>query len=192
MRQKVALYILSMTMFFIMVGLLCMNIPICFDEDAEFIGFESLWNNIRFGLLIIVLTLIVEYLTYRFLKNMWENTAEELSVKVVEVSEENYDTLTFIASFVIPLVSFQFHQLSHWVALMLLIVAIGYIFCHSKGYYTNPTLVLMKFHLYKLTVETQQVEGDNRKHLVMISRKDIEKGTKFRYVKISKEVGYVM
>lgn len=191
MKQKVALYILSMTLFFVIVGLLCMDLPICLD--GEFIGLNQLWKNTRIGLVIIAATAVLEWAVYRYLKNLCDHTSKELTVKVVTSVEQNYDTLAFIASFMIPLVSFQLHQLSHWIVLVLLVVVIGGIFCNSKGYYTNPTLALFGFHLYDLTIKTQQVgKEDNQQSLIVVSRKRLEEGSEFRYVKITEEVGYVV
>ena len=191
MKQKIALYILSMTFFFIIVGLLCMDLPICYN--GEFIGFDQLWKNIRVGIVIISTTIVIEIVVYRYLKNLWNHTSKELTVEVVKVEEQNYDTLTFIASFMIPLVSFQLHQLSHWIVLAVLVIVVGVIFCNSKGYYTNPTLALLGFHLYNLSIMTQQVgKGEQKRSIVMISRERLETGSRFRYVKITDEVGYVI
>lgn len=193
MKQKVALYILSMSLFFVIIGLLCMDIPICLDGKGEFIGFRQLWINTRVGLLIIAVAVLVECVVYYYLKNCWNHSPKELSVEVVTIEELNYDTLTFIASFMIPLVSFQMNQLGHWVVLALLVVVIGAIFCNSKGYYTNPTLAILGFRLYSLTVKTQQVDKkQNTKRLVVISQQKLEKGCKFRYAKLADEIGYVI
>lgn len=191
MKQKIALYILSMTLFFVIVGILCMDLPICLD--GEFIGFEQLWVNTRVGFAIIVTTIVIEIVVYRYLKNLWNHTSKELTVEVVKVNEQNYDTLTFIASFMIPLVSFQLHQLSHWIVLTVLVIVVGIIFCNSKGYYTNPTLALIGFHLYNISIKTQQLDKEEQMHaIVMISRERLETGSKFRYVKITDEVGFVI
>ena len=191
MKQKIALYILSMLLFFVIVGFLCMDLPICFE--GEFIGWSQLWKNTRAGLLIIILSLLMEFVVYRYLKNLWNHTSKELSVKVVKVEEHNFDTLAFIASFMVPLVSFQLHQVGHWIVMLLLVVVVGIIFCNSKGYYTNPTLALLGFHLYKLTIESQQVEKTDKIHeIVVISREPLDASSKFRYVKITDDVGYVI
>ena len=191
MIQKIALFILSMSLFFVIVGLLCMDLPICLD--GEFLGWSQLWMNTRVGLLIIMLTILIEVAVYWYLKYLWDHTAQELSVNVVKVEEHNYDSLAFIASFMIPLVSFQLHQMSHWIVMMLLVVVVGIIVCNSKGYYTNPTLVLFGFHLYKLTIETQQVEKKDKFHeKIMISREPLDASSKFRYVKITDDVGFVL
>ena len=180
-----------MSLFFVIVGLLCMDLPICFD--GEFIGIAQLWKNTRVGIIIIVATVILEGAVYGYLKNMCDHTSHELTVEVVKLDEQNYDTLAFIASFMIPLVSFQLHQLSHWIVLVLLVVVVGVIFCNSKGYYTNPTLAILGFHLYDLTIKTQQVgkEG-SQQSLIVVSRQRLKEGSKFRYVKITEEVGYVI
>lgn len=193
MKQKVALYILSMSLFFVIVGLLCMDIPICLDDKGVFIGFHQLWLNTRIGLAIIATTILVEGVVFCYLKNLWSHSPKELSVEVTNVEELNYDTLAFIASFMIPLVSFQMEQLEQWVVLVILVVVIGVIFCNSKGYYTNPTLAILGFRLYCLSVRTQQVGNQSKeRQLVVISRQKLMVGCKFRYVKVTDAVGYVL
>ena len=170
-----------------------MDIPICLNGNGVFIGFHQLWINTRVGLAIIAATVLVECGVYYYLKNSWNHSPAELSVEVVTVEELNYDTLTFIASFMIPLVSFQMNQLGHWVVLALLVVVVGVIFCNSKGYYTNPTLAILGFRLYSLTVKTQQVDKkQNERQLVVISRQKLAKGRKFRYAQVTDEIGYVL
>ena len=189
--QKLALYTLSMTLFFIIIGVLCMDIPIYFGKYTEFIGWSELFVRVRMGMCIILGTFIVEVLAYCYLKKVWKDTSRELSVKIKNIEEVNYDTLTFIASFMVPLVSFQFDKLQHWLVLVLLVVAIGYIFCHSKGYYMNPTLILLKFHLYKV-VYVSQGKKEVEKTIILISKQKLSGTETLRFAKITSEVGYVM
>jgi len=189
--HKVALYTLSMMMFFIIIGFFCMDIP--FEIGGEFIGFSQLWDGCKFGVLIIIITLIIEGLVYLFLIISWKSNHPELSVEIVEIENQNYNTLTFIASYFIPLVSFNYLKLNHWIVLLFLLIIIGFIFCKSDGYYNNPTLALFGFRLYKTTIKTQKIEKNNSEEsLIVISHKKLSKGDKTQYVMLPDGVGVVL
>lgn len=188
--HKLALYTLSMMMFFIIIGFFCMDIP--FDIGGEFIGFSQLWDGCIFGVLIIIITLIIEGLVYFYLKKSWERNSPELSVEIVEIENQNYNTLTFIASYFIPLVSFNYLKLNHWIVLLFLLIIIGIIFCKSDGYYNNPTLALFGFRLYKTKTKTQKMENNNKEELTIISHKKLSKGDKIQYVMLPDGVGVVL
>ena len=189
--HKVALYTLSMMMFFIIIGFFCMDIP--FEIGGEFIGFSQLWDGCKFGVLIIIITLIIEGLVYLFLIISWKSNHPELSVEIVEIENQNYNTLTFIASYFIPLVSFNYLKLNHWIVLLFLLIIIGFIFCKSDGYYNNQTLALFGFRLYKTTIKTQKIEKNNSEEsLIVISHKKLSKGDKTQYVMLPDGVGVVL
>lgn len=189
--QRFAFYILSMSMVFIAIGFFCMDIPICTEENSQFIGWSELWKNTRLGIFIIVATVIVEFLFYLYLRKSWKKNVAELSVKVTNIDNKNFDTLTLIASFCVPLVSFNYQQVNHWIVLALLLIVIGVIFCRSDGFYNNPTLALLGFRLYQADFETQGLDpNDNNKSLIFISQDKIEISDKIRYVLLSDKVGY--
>ena len=180
-----------MMMFFIIIGFFCMDIP--FEIGGEFIGFSQLWDGCKFGVLIIIITLIIEGLVYLFLIISWKSNHPELSVEIVEIENQNYNTLTFIASYFIPLVSFNYLKLNHWIVLLFLLIIIGFIFCKSDGYYNNPTLALFGFRLYKTTIKTQKIEKNNSEEsLIVISHKKLSKGDKTQYVMLPDGVGVVL
>lgn len=189
--QRLAFYILSMSMVFVAIGFFCMDIPICTEDNSQFIGWPELWKNTRLGIFIIIATMIVEFLVYLFLKKSWKSNASKLTVKVTEIDNINFDTLTLIASFCVPLVSFNYQQVNHWIVLALLLIVIGVIFCRSDGFYNNPTLALLGFRLYKAKFKTQELDqNSNNKSLVFISQDRIKKSDDVRYVSLSDKVGY--
>ncbi len=186
--QKVAFYILSMAFLFVIVGFLCMDIP--FEIGGEFIGWTQLWNNSRFGVYIVIISLIIELGVYKYLKSSWNKNSAELSVMVVKKEDLNYNILNFIASYFVPLVSFNYVKLNHWIVLLLLLVIIGFIFCKSNGFYNNPTLALLGFRLYNAEIVTQKVEEVEKKEsLIVICQGELSVNDKFQYVMLSDGVG---
>lgn len=170
--QKVFLYILSLSLLFVVIGILCME------------------YSIYLGLTICVSSVAIEYLIYKYLQKNWERTAQGLSVKIVEIENVNYDTSTFLGSYIIPLVSFNYLHTSSWLVLFIFIIVIGRIYCNSDEFYKNPTLILCGFQLYKTKIETQKQNGE-LKELVIVSKVKLFPDDIIAYVKISNNVGYV-
>jgi len=187
--QRIAFYLLSMSLFFIVIGVLCMDIPVCFDDGATFIGFDTLWNNIKAGVIIIMSTLIIEYLIFKYLKACWSHNAQELSVRIIDIKERNYEMVMFIASFFVPLVSFQLDHASNWIVLAILFVSIGVIFCNSTGFYNNPTLALFGFHFYDIKVATQKTGKEVEEAWVIVSKENLSLGNRIKYVKLANNIG---
>lgn len=191
MDKRIAFFILSMSLFFIVIGVLCMDIPMYFGSDWEFIPLNQFVENTWFGFLIIAVSLLIEYCTYKYLEVGWNHTAPELSVEIIEKDELNYDLLMFIASFFLPLVSFQLDKASHWIVLGILFFCIGKIFCTSKGFYNNPTLALLGFHFYKLKVKTKAVDKPKSEiDLIIICKEELKETKQVKYVKLSEGIGY--
>ena len=188
--QRVALYILSMAFLFVIVGFLCMDIP--FEIGGEFIGIPQLWDNCKLGVCIIIISLLLEFAVYSFLKESWRKNSPELSVTVLYKENLNYNILNFIASYFVPLVSFNYIKLNHWIVLFFLLVIIGIIFCKSNGFYNNPTLALLGFRLYKTQIETQKVEKKGKNEsLTVICHRKLYDGDNIQYVMLSDGVGIV-
>ena len=188
--QKVAFYLLSMMMLFVIVGFLCMDIPIIIG--GKFIGFSQLWDNCKLGVLIIFISLIIECIVYSFLKKSWRRNSPELSVKIIKIDNLNYSLMTFIASYFLPLVSFDYLKFNHWIVLLLLLIVIGIIFCNSNGFYKNPTLAILGFRLYKVRAETQKVTKANKiESIIIISNIKLNTEDCINYVMLSEGVGVV-
>lgn len=166
-----------------------MDIPVCFGEDAVFIGWQQLWDNTKVGNIIILISIFIEYLLYCYLKIRWKHQSQELSVQIVEIKERNYEMVMFIASFFVPLVSFQLHQASNWIVLVILFVSIGIIFCKSTGFYNNPTLALLGFHFYDVIVKTQKEGNDKKESWVILSKESLNIDDRIKYVKLSNGIG---
>lgn len=179
-----------MAFLFVIVGFLCMDIP--FEIGGDFIGMRQLWDKCKFGVYIIIISILLEYLVYSFLERSWKMNSQELSVKIIHKENLNYNILNFVTSYFVPLVSFNYVKLNHWIVLFLLLVIIGIIFCKSNGFYNNPTLALLGFRLYQTQVETQRIEKKEKvESLIVICNRELSEKDKIQYVMLSDGVGFV-
>lgn len=184
---KILLFILSMAPFFVILGLMCMDIPVTFEKDAEFIGWSQLWENTKFGVYIILISIILEYAILKLFEKVCCDVSGEQTELVTKVENRNFELLSFVTSVFLPLISFQYDQLSHWLVTLLIIILIGHIFCISDGYFTNPTLAIFHFRLYE--VELDNMNRNSRK-MIILCKSSIAIGDKIRCVALTDKVSY--
>lgn len=189
---RVLLFILSMAPFFVILGLMTMDIPLSFGENAEFIGWWQLWQNTRVGVSIVIVSVIVECCIFILFKSACEREAPEESEIVEVVTDKNFELISLVTSIFLPLISFQYSQLSHWLVTFLIVIFVGYIFCNSNGFYTNPTLALFNYHLYDVTLVTQRSGSVKQsRHIIVLSRGILKHGYRVRCVKLDESVSYI-
>lgn len=188
---RVLLFILSMAPFFVILGLMSMNIPICLDGDAEFIGWIQLWKNTRVGLCIIAVSIVVELIIYWLFHCVCTKESGEDSEQVVEIKNRNFELVSFVTSIFLPLISFQYDQLSHWIVTALIVFIIGYIFCTSNGYYTNPTLALFHYRLYDVKLDNlRQGRQNSKRDITILAKCELHKDDRIRCVRLTDEISY--
>lgn len=189
---RILLFILSMAPFFVILGLMSMNIPICFDRDAEFIGWAELWKNTWLGWVIIMVSIVLELVIYFLFQSVCKREAGEASEKVVDIKDRNFDLVSFVTSIFLPLISFQYDQLSHWIVTILIVCLIGYIYCKFNGYYTNPTLALFGYRLYEVTLDNMKENKDHnsQRKVTLLVQSSLKEGDRVRCSELSNEVNY--
>ena len=81
--------------------------------------------------------------------------------RIEEIENISFENLGFLATYIIPLLCFDldFHLDEGRNAFMLLLVlfAIGAVYIKANLYYTNPSLALMNFRIYRITYSDQQI-----------------------------------
>jgi hypothetical protein len=171
MWLKIKLYILSLAFLFILIAV--NQVPVCYGGNCHFIGFVDLfWNNppiLLFCLVGFILTVMFFFdFKYRIVKG-----ATLPAEKILEIESLNFETLTFLATYIIPLVCFDldFHltEKRNFVMLLLVLALIGWIYVKTNTFYTNPTLAILNFKIYKISTA-------DRKNIIVISKDKLEHG----------------
>lgn len=89
------------------------------------------------------------YGIYTFLDTL--NNAKNLPVEIQECESVNYENLSFLVTYIIPLVCFPMETGREIFVMFSVIIVIGCIFVKTNLYCTNPSLVLLGFNVYKVT-----------------------------------------
>ena len=147
---KWGFFLLSMMFFLVIVIILSIDFPIYLGEDAEFVGWNILCTK---GVLVPVLStslLTIAYLFSRWLRS--RNRGTQLGPVTIEGLENvSVETMSFVASYFFPLVSFGLAATwRHVAVLWILFILIGFIYIRSDVYYINPTLAIFGYRAYRI------------------------------------------
>lgn len=168
MRLKVQLYILSLWLLFALLFINKVQFPICF-EDCQFIGFYEIIVQNIIPLVSIVFIIAGFWFYYRF-KYIIKG-AKSLPEKIEIIENINWEHLTFLVTYVIPLLSFDLDfNLSedrNGLMFFLVLIVIGMIYVKTNMFYNNPTLAILGYHIYKSNTT-------NKKNIIIISREVLQ------------------
>ena len=187
LHKKFCFYLLSMVLFFVIVAILGTHIPLCFEDGAKFIGVCACLSNK--GIVIpFVCIVAITYATCFAIYLRHRIKGSKLGpITINKIENVNSDILAFVGTYFIPLVSFSLAE--HWqhlVVLLLLFVVIGIIYIRADIYYTNPTLLLLGYRVYKIE---GTLNGETVKK-VIISSANLQEKDKIRYIPIDDNTYY--
>lgn len=181
-RIKIEFYIMSLWLLFALIFMLTINIPISFKSDAKFIGFLPLLKMNWIASLALVMT-VVGLLIALKKKREWSGVTNP-PYQIVSIKNENYEYLTFLTTYIIPLICIDLSQTRYVIVLVALLLLIGSIFIKTELYYGNPTLALMGYKLYRV-----EIKGvDSPDGVILISKDRLLKNSSIKWIQIDRYV----
>jgi hypothetical protein len=95
-------------------------------------------------------------------------TMNHVSVRIIEKGGHDSDTMSYIATYLFPLLSVTLDTWKELLALVLTFAVVGFVYVNSKMIYINPTLsFLLRLHLYEVGIE-----GSDGLHFSLLTRRD--------------------
>ncbi len=185
MQLKIGFYILSLWLLFLLVFLLSVDIPICFDSNATFIGILPLIKRNWLAIISLVMMLLGAGIARKF-KHAVDGVTNP-PAKIISIQNENYEYLTFLTTYIIPLICINLEEMRYVIVLIILLIIIGSIFVKMDLYLGNPTLALLGYHLYRIKVEKIAESED----LLVISKDKLSLGSSIKWIKITEKVWVV-
>lgn len=178
---KLSLYLISLWILFFMLIVLKLDIStIPFKLKLADIG-EFLYRNSVSG--ICVVFILLGGVGYWWFKDSLNN-AKQLPVEIRECESINYENLSFLATYIIPLVCFPMETEREVFVMFSVIVIIGCIFVKTDLYYTNPSLILLGFNVYRVSTNSDK---EFRQGIAIIKGK-LKKGDSIKYLTLSDNV----
>tara|TARA_R110002110_G_scaffold147129_2_gene337343 strand:- start:42061 stop:42645 length:585 start_codon:yes stop_codon:yes gene_type:complete len=184
-RRKIDLYILSLGLLFVFFIIITASIPFCSGNNCLFVGFKELLSRNYIATASFTLLIYCVYAYKRFSFDL--KGATDLPFEIKKIEGINYEHLTFLATYVVPLISFDFDSLRQMVVLSLLLIVMGIIYIKTDLFYANPSLALLGFHIYR-------VDGDFKTGLkegiIVISRGRLKQDQRASYIKLDDRIYY--
>lgn len=186
---KLQLYVLSLFILFALLFINNVHSPIrCYCIGCDFIGWGN-WFSENIIPTFCVLGMIAGILIFRNFKHRVVKGAKKNAQPIQKIENLNFETLSFLITYVIPLVCFDldFHLYENRNGLMLVLVMglMGWIYVKANMFYTNPTLAVVGFRIYKVDLPGE--EG-----MIVITRGKLAKGDSIRYRLIDENIYYAV
>ena len=185
---KVLFYFMSLKLLFLLVFLLTVPIPsfdslyaVLMDPEKWFGGIKKYWVAVVSLLAVLLACVCAWYVQHR-----WSSVSNP-SYTIVEIKNENYEYLTFMTSFIMPLVCMDFNDLRYVLVFFVLLFIIGFIFIRMDLYYGNPTLAFMGYRLYRASIAC----NGELNSVVLITKDELDKDTSIKWIRIDKYVWVV-
>lgn len=180
--MKLRFYIMSLWLLFVLLFLLTVDIPISFVKDPCFIDVVPLLEKNWFALISLLLA-ICGLVIASGEKHKWKGVSNP-PYKIVSIKNENYEYLTFLTTYIIPLICIDLTQIRYVFILIVLLVLIGFIFVRMDLYYGNPTLALMGYRLYRAEIkECEAPDG-----VILISKEHLAKASSIKWIPVDQYV----
>lgn len=184
--DKIELYVISLWLLFILIIIVTIDIPICFKDSCSFVGFNRLFMDNIIPTISFLLLLLGVLFFLNFKYKLAGSQQNHIIVRNIE--NRNYEHLTFLSTYIIPLIAFDLTKIRYAIVLFLLLVAIGIMYVKTNMFYTNPTLALLGYKIYKVDASFRT---GNEKGIIIISREDISQGDILSYKIIHENIYYV-
>ena len=186
MTRKIGLFFLSLWLLFLLIIIITAKIPICFTVNCEFIGWIILVKNNLVPIFCLV-ALVVGLISFLDFKFQMKGTPE-LSFKITELENIDYEHLTFLTTYIIPLVCFQFENLRYIITFIVILFVIGLIYIRTDLFYANPTLAILGFRIYKISGEFRN--GEIRNGKILITKNILSVEDRIKYFKLDERIYY--
>lgn len=180
---KFSLYCISLWLLMLMLIVLKVDISVFKEGYSIQIWFMFIKENIFSMICLFIIILgIVGYICF---KDTLNNT-KGLPVEIVECNSVTHENLSFLATYIIPLVCFPMCTKRQVVILFAVITIIGFIFVKTNQYYTNPSLALLGFNAYSVTWKTDTGPESG----IVIVRGTLNREDIIKYMSLSDNIYY--
>lgn len=181
---KLSLYCISLWILMFMLIVLKIDVSMIGEKIGLNTMKEFLYANTFSWVCICII--LVGLMGYAYFKDYLKN-AKRLPVEIEECESVNYENLSFLATYVIPLVCFPMETDREIFVLFAVIIIIGCIFVKTNLYYTNPSLVLMGFNVYFVKCKN----GAAFKNGIVIVKGKLKVNDIIKYMSLSDNVYFV-
>lgn len=185
-RRKIDLYILSLGLLFVFF----LIISTVFPESSFVYADAASWKHlVKSNPLPIASIFALLYCLFAYLRFDFDlKGATDIPFEITKIEDINYEHLTFLATYVVPLISFDFGSGRQMLVLGLLLFVMGIIYIKTDLFYANPSLALLGFHIYRAN---GSFKNGDREGIVLICRGRLTEKQKVSYIKLDDRIYFV-
>lgn len=183
---KVGMYLLSLWLLLILIVVNKVNVDVCFEcKFASWDELKVIAKNNYLPLICMVMLCLSLFFYGAFIRVI--GGAKDGPFKIVEMEDKSADHLVFLATYVIPLLSFGLDNPRQIISLVIILTLIGAIYVRTNLFYANPTLSLLGF---KITTVKFDLAGGGAPSgvAVLIAREDFEVNSSINLIRLDKNI----
>jgi hypothetical protein len=185
-RRKIDLYILSLGLLFVFILIMTIEFP---EGVLDLKHFSSWSRFLSFNIFPTIIFLCLCYAFFAYFRFDFDlKGATDIPFEVTKVESINYEHLTFLATYVIPLISLEFSSTRQLTVFVLLLLVMCVIYIKTDLFYANPSLALLGFQIYR---GNGSFKVGNRENIILISKCKIVENQKLSYIKLDDRIYYV-
>lgn len=185
-RRKIDLYVLSLGVLFVFILIMTIKFP----EGIIDFKHASSWSRFfEFNIFPTIVFMCLCYAIFAYFRFDFDlKGATDIPFEVTKVEGINYEHLTFLATYVIPLISFEFSSTRQLAVFVLLLLVMCVIYIKTDLFYANPSLALLGFQIYRAN---GNFKVGTRENIILISKCKIVENQKLSYIKLDDRIYYV-
>lgn len=178
-KLKIQFYIISLLILFVLTIILDFKLKDC---NNQLMSINELIRSNIFSIICFVLIIIgiVFLIKQKFVFKGTKNPC----CKIIEIENENYEVLTFISTYIIPFICFNFENTRYKIIFFVLLFIIGIVFIKMDLYLANPVLAIFGYRLYR-------IDTDIKKGISIIAKDNLKIGDSIDWIKLDDTSWYV-
>lgn len=180
---KFELYVLSLWLLFFLIIVVTADFSVCTEGDCSYTDWKTIVSNNLIPLISLLFLLLGVFFYFRFDYRI--SGSKKLPAKIEKIEDLNYEHLTFLTTYIIPLICFNLTSTRYVFALIFLLIVIGVIYVKTDKFYANPTLAVLGYRLYKVTMITRT---QKRESIVVITKDRLMESDKVRVLDLDEKV----
>lgn len=186
--QKMNLYILSLGILFIFLIIISFKFPKSYCIPSIW-DWNIVWHMLKTNLLSVISFVAIIYCVIVYIKFQTDlGASPDIPFTINKIENSNYEHLTFLATYIIPLISFDFESTRQLIVLAILLIVMGIIYIKTDLFYANPSLALLGFKIYKAD---GYFKNGERNGIILITRDKLNVNDKVTHLKLDDRIYYV-
>lgn len=133
-----------------------------------------------FALSMVLLGVVSVVLLLFYLKQSATLAVDDVVIE--KISGKDTEAMSYIVTYLIPFLDIKLDEVSSAVSLLLLFLVVGVLYVHSNLIYINPTLNLLRYHLFEIEVEGGMTSA------LLSKRRFVERGASIRVVSLGEQI----